>query len=225
MSDELTKSKMIKIVLVFFGFYFSFFLNSAFSQHFEGLTIGTNQLNAQFIQKEETGNFQLKIADFSDSISSDEFYFVFTKVAGDFKFSARTNYADCLNSQSRFGLMVRNSVAPNSVFGEIGLQDSLTTRKFKTIVNTGGGSSKKRCLFQSKTNYVELERKSDTIFYRVSSETDDISLYGINLMDLKDTLLVGMFLKPDFSKQTNETSFSKVTLQLKNETVNKETVE
>jgi hypothetical protein len=112
--------------------------------------------------------------------------------------------------------MVRNSVAPNSVFGEIGLQDAQTTRKFKTILNTGGGSSKKRCLFQSKTNYIELERKSDTLFYRVSSETDDIKLYGINIMDLKDTVLVGMFLKPDLILKANETEFRNVIL-IKNE--------
>jgi hypothetical protein len=207
---------MLKVVAIVFSFSISLFLNQAFSQVFESAAIGENELNAEYIQNKESNAFQLKITDIPELNLANEFYFVYTKVAGDFKFSAQTNYADCLNSQNRFGLMVRNSVAPNSVFGEIGLQDAQTTRKFKTILNTGGGSSKKRCLFQSKTNYIELERKSDTLFYRVSSETDDIKLYGINIMDLKDTVLVGMFLKPDLILKANETEFRNVIL-IKNE--------
>ena len=134
--------KHLKQIFLFFAFLL--FIQSAFAQKISDGVVGEVTLENKFVFLKEDQSFVLESNGLETLNKTEGYYFVFKKVTGDFVFTANLKREP--GNKNRIGIMVRNSLDEESVFGEIGVQDSLLTRKFRHNINRSAGGAQRGCL-------------------------------------------------------------------------------
>jgi len=147
--------------------------------------------------------------------TSDGFRFVFQRVSGDFEIRARVVSQQDTNEWAKAGVMVRQSLAPGSIFGMI----AITPAKgcvFQRRNEPGGECENRECGAARPGNaWLRLTRcgKGVTVFMAADDDGKNWQKVNAEVLDLADPVLVGLFVSSHDTRVLSAASFRNVVLK------------
>lgn len=183
---------------------------------FIGSDIGNPKLKGNVVFDNEKQTFTLTGAGYNMWFDRDEFYFVHQKVKGDFIFSGNMKFiGERTDPHRKMGLMVRNSLDDNAIYADMAIHgDSLTSRQYRQKTGANTIESKMNCLDYYNPDFVQLERKKDTVFFRISKNGEPLKSYKYSILDFNESVYVGMFVCSHNEEVLETARFSNVRLDI-----------
>ena len=178
-------------------FISTLFLNAQqMFENFNGQDIGNPKLKGKVEFDKEKQTFTLTGAGYNMWFERDEFYFVHQKVNGNFIFSANMKFiGERTDPHRKMGLMVRNSLDEDAMYVDLAVHgDSLTSKQYRQKKGAHTGESKMNCLDHYNPDFVQVERKNDTVFFWISKNGEPLKSYKYSVLDFEESVYVGMFI-------------------------------
>ena len=184
------KLKLVAVMLLLL----SFSINAQeMFKNFSGEDIGAPKINGDYKYDKKVQKFRLEGSGYNIWFERDEFYFVSQKVKGDFILSANLNFlGEGVNAHRKIGLMIRNSNAEDAVYMDGAIHgDGLTALQYR--IKKGAETLEKSSDVKAP-GFVQVERKGDEFFLRVSKDGQPLHEVGKVTLKMDESVLTGMFI-------------------------------
>jgi len=144
--------------------------------------------------------------------NSDEFFFVWTKVTGDFSLSAALKFSGAgMNAHRKMGVMIRESLDGNSPYADVAVHgDGLTSLQYRATA----GAETKEVAGPPDGDYITIERTGNKIVMRSAIGHLPQDITGTVELKLPQTCYVGIFVCSHEENVIEQAVFSKVELKL-----------
>jgi hypothetical protein len=170
-----------------------------YTQEFtRSIDIGNPAIKGSVSFDPQTGVYTLAGAGENMWFKSDEFFFVYEPVEGDFRLSSKASFAPVVensNMHRKIGLIIRESLEPDARYADISVHygDGLTSLQYRPAI---GADTKEINLDILSPCYVVLERKEGRITVKASTlEDDKVDVVAAEVaLDFPATAYVGMFI-------------------------------
>ena len=169
----------------------------AFPQLFtKSSNVGNPAIQGSFEYDNENGIYTLKGAGENVWGESDQFFFAYEEMDGDFSLSTKLEFAPAKegsNIHRKAGIMIRESLEGNSAYADITVHygDGLTSLQYRSV--TGGGSDEVKTEILSG-NYMTLERKGNKIIAKVGNDRFSDTIDAEIELALSAKCFVGFFI-------------------------------
>jgi len=173
------------------------FTNSLFSQsmkyQFTGISIGNPKLHGSTYFDDQTQTYTLKGAGENMWFSTDEFWFEYEKIKGDFIFSANLEFVGSgVNAHRKIGLMVRSGFDADAAYVDCAVHgNGLTGMQFR---ETKGENTEEIKSSVSMPEFVQIERKGNSYIVRVSKNNKPLVKVAEKSFELGEEVLAGLFI-------------------------------
>jgi regulation of enolase protein 1 (concanavalin A-like superfamily) len=157
------------------------------------------------------GVFDIDAAGADIGYKSDEFYFIYQQVTGDVDIRARVESISMAHSASMAGVMIRESLAPNSAHG-------FAVVKYRNDVNferrraQGGGTSATSGAGSGTPVWLRLVRSGTKITAYSSADGSNWTTIGTDTISLASTAYVGIAVGSHTTTQRTTVAVSNVTV-------------
>lgn len=122
---------------------------------------------------------------------SDAFHYVYREVTGDAEIIARVYSLEESNSWSKAGVMMRNSLEPESRHAMM-VMSARNGAAFQRRVADGGSSTHTAGTQTSAPHWVRLVREDNLLTGYESSDGEDWDLVDVEVIDMEDTIYIGL---------------------------------
>lgn len=182
-------------------------------EKFSGQDIGNPKLKGNYKFDKKMQKFTLEGAGYNIWFERDEFYFVSQEVEGDFILSANLSFlGGGVDAHRKIGLMIRNSNSEDAVYMDGAIHgDGLTSLQYRE--DKGGGTLEKSTEIKAP-GFVQVERKGNDFFFRISKDGEPLHLVGKVKLDMNDEVLAGMFISSHNEDVKENAQFWNVRLEI-----------
>ncbi len=184
--------KLNLIVIAFLLMSFSSHAQQMF-QKYSGQDIGNPKLKGGFTFDQKLQKFTLSGAGYNLWFARDEFYFVSQEMTGDFIITANLKFlGEGVEQHRKIGLMIRNSADEDAVYMDGAVHgDGLTSLQYR---ESKGAETLEKASELKAPEIVQLERKGNEFFFRISKDGQPMVEVGKVTLDMDDKVLTGMFI-------------------------------
>lgn len=160
----------------------------------------------------QNGTFKITGAGVLGDLTNDQLHYVYQSISGDFAIEARVASMQFTDSAAGAGLMVRNSLEPNSPIVQFYV--SLRLGYMASRLTLGGALLAGAESIGDLPIYIRLVRSGDNFsgFYSSDGVTWNSSLNPPRTVDLNDTVYVGMFVYSYVADVLETDTFDHVTI-------------
>ena len=203
----------VVFLLIISIFSFSSLKAQNLNTDFSSIAIGNPTLQGNTIYNSELQTFTLKGAGENMWFDSDQFWFVFKKIKGDFIFSANVEFVgEGVNPHRKLGLMARSDLEANSAYVDVCVHgDGLTGMQFR------GQKGENTDEFKSNVNapqFIQLERKENTYIVRISKDRQPLVTVAEKVFDLGEEVSIGLFICSHEASVVETAKFSNVRVEV-----------
>jgi len=188
---------------------------SEFSQIFvQSTDIGNPLIKGKLSFDEVTGTYSVSGGGENIWHQSDEFFFAYDEIEGDFALSTKLDFApevEGSNIHRKAGIMIRESLDADACYADIAIHygDGLTSLQYRPIAGEKSDEVKIDIL---SADYLTLERKANKIIVKVNTgEFTDIVSGEIDI-NLPEKCYVGFFINSHNINLEETAYFSEVKL-------------
>ena len=203
--------KLNLIVLILLS---SLFLNAQkMYKDFSGQDIGDPDLKGHHKFDKKMQKFTLEGAGYNVWFDRDEFYFVSQEVNGDFILSTNLSFlGEGVDAHRKIGLMIRNSDQEDAIYMDGAIHgDGLTSLQYR---EKKGAETLEKSTDVKAPGFVQVERKGDEFFFRISKDGEPLHLVGKVNLDMNESVLAGMFVSSHNEEVKEKAQFWNVRLEI-----------
>ena len=184
-------------------------LNTSFSS----IAIGNPSLQGNTSYNNELQTFILKGAGENMWFDTDQFWFVFKEIKGDFIFSANVEFVgEGVNPHRKLGLMARSGLDANSAYVDVCVHgDGLTGMQFRE--QKGENTDEFRSNV-SAPQFIQLERKGENYIVRISKDRQPLVKVAQKQFNLGAEVSIGMFICSHDANVVETAKFSNVRIEI-----------
>jgi hypothetical protein len=156
--------------------------------------IGNPALPGNFSFDNQTGVYTLTGAGENMWYGSDEFFFAYDSLEGDFSLSAKIAFeGEGVNPHRKVGLMIRESLESDSRYADITVHygDGLTSLQYRP---TSGADTEEIRTAALSPDYLTLERKGNCIIAKVANGDLSDEVAAELTIELPSQCYVGLFI-------------------------------
>lgn len=163
-------------------------------KNYSGQDIGNPKLEGNFQFDKGKQQFTLSGAGYNMWFERDEFYMVSQEVEGDFILSANIKFiGEGVDPHRKIGLIIRNSNKEGAVYMDGAVHgDGLTSLQYRE--EKGGETLEKPLDKKEIPSFVQVERKGNEFFFRISKNGQPLSEVGKVTLKMGASVLTGMFI-------------------------------
>ena len=192
------------------------FFMSACSQNsagiFEGYgDVGNPALPGAFIYDASTKTYTLSGAGINMWDNTDQFFFAWKKVKGDFSMTTKVAFeGKGVNAHRKIGIMIREVLTGESRYADIAIHgDGLTSLQYRSET----GERTREVVGPAGGNYITLEKAGNKIRMRTATDVLPQDITGEIEMDFPDEFYVGIFICSHDAGVIETAHFSEVKFQ------------
>jgi len=200
------------IAVSFLTFSFNSNCQSMF-ERFSGISIGDPKLKGSADFDEQNQVFMLKGAGTNMWFDKDECWFESTKITGDFILSANVAFVgEGVNAHRKLGIMARATSGEGSAYVDACVHgDGLTGMQFREKEGENTDEVKSDV---SAPEFIQLERKGNTYFVRISKDNKPLITVAEKEFNLGEEILAGLFICSHDEDALEAARFSNVRLEI-----------
>lgn len=202
----------LTVFLPLFAFFSHCFGQSQYLGVFNSANdIGKPKLTGSSYYDVENQVYKLKGAGSQIGLNKDEFYFLSSRIQGDFIVTANFEFANPIGNDPRrkLGWMVRESLENDAVHFTSTIQgDGLTMATWREMQGAYMRKGKDELIFpKKKARTIQLERKGNNYTMRIANEGEPLQSYGaVTMENIGENPYVGLFVcsnKSDALEEVN----------------------
>ena len=140
---------------------------------------------------------------------TDEFYFVWRRLSGDFTVRAHARFlSEGVDPHRKLGWMIRSGLDSSAAYVDAAVHgDGLTALQFR---RDEGGDTEELQAEATAPDVIQLERRGDTYIMSVARFGDEFERTELSSLDLPDDVYVGLFLSAHNEDVVEKAAFTNV---------------
>ena len=189
---------------------------------FEGVTdVGNPKLKGSISYDKGTDTYTLTGAGENIWANTDEFFFAWKKIKGDFSMSTKLKFEGVNPEHRKIGIMIRESLDGDSKYADISVHgDGLNSLQWRS---EKGGSTVEIASVIEMPDHITLERRGNKIIMKTAigrwpdkidkaKKSDEFPAGTEMVIDLPETCYVGIFICSHVVDKIEKAYFSEVTI-------------
>ena len=190
---------------------------------FEGITnVGNPKLKGTMVYNNATGTYTLTGAGENIWAKTDEFFFAWKKITGDFSMSTKLNFEGVNPEHRKIGIMVRETLDGDSKYADISIHgDGLNSLQWRS---EKGGDTFEIASVIEMPDHITLERRGNKIIMKTAvghwpdkidsaQKSDEFPAGTEKVIDLPETCYVGIFICSHVVDKIEKAYFSKIQIK------------
>ena len=199
------------------------FMSAGETGIFEGVTnVGNPKLEGSISYNDATGTYTLTGAGENIWANTDEFFFAWKKVTGDFSMSTRLNFEGVDPVHRKIGIMIRETLDGDSKYADISIHgDGLNSLQWRA---EKGGTTVEIASAIEMPDHITLERRGNKIIMKTAvgsqpdkvdkaQKADEFPAGTETVINLPETCYVGIFICSHVVDKIEKAYFSEIQIQ------------
>ncbi len=181
---------------------------------FDGYTnVGSVKLPGSVVYDAERQEYIVEGAGANMWFDSDEFYFVWKRLSGDFILRTHARFlSEGVDPHRKLGWIIRSSLDSSAAYVDAAVHgDGLTAMQFRRVQ---GGDTEEIQAPTTAPDVIQLERNGDTYIMSVARFGDEFERTELRGVDLPDDVYVGLFVSSHNEDVIEKAAFSNVRIVL-----------
>ena len=199
------------------------FVNAPETGVFDGITnVGNPKLKGSISYDKDAGMYTLTGAGENIWANTDEFFFAWKKITGDFSMSTKLKFEGENPAHRKIGIMIRETLEGDSKYADISIHgDGLNSLQWRS---EKGGSTVEIASVIEMPDHITLERRGNKIIMKTAvgsfsdtidkaQKADEFPTGTETVIELPETCFVGIFICSHVVDKIEKAYFSEIEIK------------